>query len=217
MKPFSFIALLICPLIAVSQPAEVQKNNKDGAEEVRADFNRYRTATFEDRGADAIKYLDERVFDYYELMLGHARRSDSATVAGLELADQLVVLAIRHRATPEQVMGFTDSTCLIFALDEGMIDKEGAANIQIDDVRIDGDFAEATVSSRGEQLPVQFHFYRTDGVWKFDLTQLFPLANEVMTAIVEDSGMEAGELMIMLIGMASGKTVDESSIWMPIE
>lgn len=98
-----------------------------------------------------------------------------------------------------------------------MIDKEGAANIQIDDVLIDGDFAETTVSSRGERLPVKFHFYRTDGVWKFDLTQLFPLANEVMASIVEESGMEVDELMSLLIGIASGKAVDDSAIWMPIE
>lgn len=226
MKAITLLALLIWPLLVPAQEVATNSSESDKEaykapetwlEEVKNDFERYRTATLEDRGEDAIQCLDGRVFDYYQVMLEHARKSDSATVASLPLADQLLVLAIRHRATPEQVMAFTDSTCLIFALDEGMIDKEGAANIQIDDVDIDGDFAQATVSSMGEQVPLKFHFYKSDGIWKFDLTQLFPLANEILAGIVTDSGMAPGELVTLLIGMAAGEPVDETSIWQPVE
>ncbi|MEM6397921.1 MAG: hypothetical protein AAF741_16345 [Bacteroidota bacterium] len=184
--------------------------------EVKKDFEAYRLASLEDRGDEAVGYLDARVLDYYDAMLMHARYSDSAKVADLLLIDQAVVLGIRHRATAEQIKSFTDTTCLVFALDEGMIDKEGVARIQIDAIEIEGDFARATVSSQGEVAPVKFHFYRDGGIWKFDMTQIFPTANLVFNQIQTDSGMEAGEFMIFLLEIASGTPIDEETIWQPI-
>lgn len=208
MKLIYSLVLLIVPLVGMSQAAEVQK--------VKNDFEAYRSASLKEQGEKAIEYLDGRVFAYYDSMLMHVRHSDSTTVAELPITDQILVLAIRHRATQEQIQAFTDSTCIVFALNEGMIDKDGVARLDLGEIEITDDFAQASVSSQGEVAPIKFHFYKSDGIWKFDLTQLFPMANLVFEQIFKESGMETNELLFLLLEIASGNKIDEKTIWQPV-
>lgn len=206
MKKLLFL-LLMLPGMALSAQKSEEK-------QVRKSFDAYKKAILNDRGEEAVKYVDSRTVKYYDDMARLVKNADSASVAGLSLMDRLMIFSIRHRATQEEIPGFDGRKLLVYAIQNGMVGKNSVAGNEIGEVTIQGDFAKGQFIYQKEPVPFYFEFYKEELLWKIDLTALFPLSAVAFQKMVKDSGQEENEYLFFLLEMLTGRKPGPE-IWQP--
>ena len=206
MKQISSAFLILLSLTLFAQKNEVQA--------VKASFENYKAAILNDRGEEAVQFVDSRTIKYYGDLLEHVKKADSTAVEGLSVMDKLMIFTIRHRAAKEEILSFDGKGLLVYAIKSGMVGKNSVVNSSIGDVTIEGSFAKGQFLSNGQKAPFSFHFYKEEESWKVDLTSIFPASTMVLKKIVEDSGQPENEFIFSLLEMVSGKKPG-AEIWLP--
>jgi hypothetical protein len=176
----TLLFLLVSSISAYTQKSEVKA--------VKASFYNYKQAILNDKGEEAVQYVDSRTINYYGDVLEKVRSADSATVNRLDLLDKVMVFSVRHRATKEDILSFDGKGLLVYAIKSGMVGKNSVVNSSIGDVTVEGTFAKGQYVSNGQKAPFNFDFYKEDNAWKVDLTSIFPTTNIVFRKLVEESG-----------------------------
>ncbi|MCK5853543.1 hypothetical protein KAH27_10990 [bacterium] len=212
MSQYKYLIAIIAMIILSSCAPEIQVNQEDL---VRKTYNGYKTAILNDRGNEAVKFLDKRTIKYYADILETVKTADSAAVRSLNIIDRLMVLIIRHKAPHDEILKFDGKSLLVYAIKEGMIAKNSVAENTISDIVIVNKFAKADFISKGQKSELYFHFYKEDGLWKLNLTSNFPIIAVAFNKIIEDSGREENEFLLMLVEVTSGKKPG-NEIWHPI-
>lgn len=188
---------------------------KKEEKQVKSCFNNYKSAILNDKGEEAVNYVDSRTVQYYSDILEKTQNADSSEVASLSIMDKLMVFSIRHRASSEIITSLDGKGLLIYAIKEGMVGKNSVAKNSIGEVSIDGSFAKGQFIANGQAAPFYFHFYNEEGQWKVDLTSIFPVANTSFKTMQEQSGQNENEYLFMLLEAITGKEVT-NQIWRPI-
>jgi len=183
---------------------------------VRESFNNYKTSILNDKGENAVNFVDSRTLSYYNQILEKTKNSDSLAVSKLGLLDKLMVLTIRHRTSKKDILSFNGKELLVYAIKEGMVGKNSVMNTEIGDVEIDGSFAKGQFISNGQRSPFYFHFYKENNYWKVDLTSIFPAGEMAFKKLVNDSGEEENNYLLMLLEMVTGKK-PLNKVWKPIK
>jgi len=209
IKKISILFFLIIILSSCS-------GQKKEAKLVRESFDNYKYAILNDKGEEAVKYVDSRTISYYSEMLNNTKNGDSLILNSLGLVDKFMVLAIRHRTPKEKILSFNGEDLLVYAVKEGMVGKNSVANNAIGDVEIDGDFAKGQLVSNVEEYPFYFHFYKENGAWKIDLTSSLSFGTLAFKKMIEESGVEENEYLFILLEMLNGKKPG-NEIWQPIK
>lgn len=183
---------------------------------VRKSFDNYKSSILNDKGEEAVKYVDSRTIKYYSDILELVKTSDSSKVVTLSIHDKLMVFSIRHRISKEDVLSFDGKTLLVFAIKSGMVGKNSVANNAIGDITIDSSFAKGQFIANGNKAPFYFHFYKEEQLWKIDLTSLFPISTIAFKKMADDSGQNENEFLFSLLEMITGNKPN-SQIWQPIK
>ena len=182
---------------------------------VRKTFENYRENILNDKGEEAVNYVDSRTIKYYGYILELVKEADSAKVATLSILDRLMVFSIRHRASREDILSFDGKSLLIYAITSGMVGKNSVANNSIGEVNLEGNFAKGQFLTSGQKTPLFFHFYKEDNQWKIDLTSIFPITNVSFQKIANDSGLGENDYLFYLLEIISGKKPGRE-IWQPV-
>ena len=204
---FGLSVLLIAGQIAYGQKSEEKL--------VKKSFDNYKTAILNNKGDEAVKYVDSRTIKYYSDILELVKTADSTKVETISILDKLMVFSIRHRTSKEDILSFDGKSLLVYAIKSGMVGKNSVANNSIGDVTIDNDFARGQFIANGQKAPFYFHFYNEDGQWKIDLTSLFPVSTMAFKKMADDSGQNQNEYLFSLLEMITGKKPG-TEIWKPI-
>jgi len=183
---------------------------------VRKSFDNYKSSILNDKGEEAVKYVDSRTIKYYSDILELVKTADSSKVGKLSILDKLMVFSIRHRTSKEDVLSFDGKTLFVFAIKSGMVGKNSVANSSIGDVTIDSLFAKGQFIANGNKAPLYFHFYKEEQLWKIDLTSLFPISTTAFKKMADDSGQNENEYLFSLLEMITGNKPN-SQIWQPIK
>jgi len=183
---------------------------------VREAFDNYKSAILNDKGEEAVNYVDSRTISYYSDILDKTKNADSLALDSLDVMDKLMVLSIRHRTSKEKILSFDGKALLIYAIKEGMISKSSVANSKIGNVESDGNFAKGQFISNGQKAPFYFHFYKENKAWKVDLTSIFPAARTAFRQMIDESGAEENKYLLMLLKMTTSKK-PKNEIWKPIQ
>ena len=199
-----------------TSPVTDPVNSVSDEEQVREAFDKYKSAILNDRGNEAVNYVDSRTLEYYSDILNQSISGDSATVDNLGIMDKLMVFSIRHRTSKEDILSFDGRQLLEYAIKEGMVGKNSVANNEIGEIKIENTFATGQLVSGGRPAPMYFHFYKEQNAWKIDLTSIFPVASMAFQRMADDSGQEENEYLFMLLEMITGKSPDRD-IWQPIK
>lgn len=200
-------------LVAFFQPVFAQKKE---AEAVKKAFENYKSAILNDKGSEAVKFVDSRTIKYYQDVSDWVRNADSAKVESLSLLDKFMVFTTRHRSTREEQLVFNGKSLLIYAINNGMVGKNSVANNTIGEVTIEDNFAKAQLVSRGKPAPLYFHFYKEDKQWKLDLTALFALSSTGFKKMIEESEETENDFLFNMLEMITGKRPD-ATIWKPAQ
>jgi hypothetical protein len=204
----TLLFLLVLSISAFTQKSEVKA--------VKASFDNYKQAILNDKGEEAVQYVDSRTINYYGDVLEKVRSADSATVNRLDLLDKVMVFSVRHRATKEDILSFDGKGLLVYAIKSGMVGKNSVVNSSIGDVTVEGTFAKGQYVSNGQKAPFNFDFYKEDNAWKVDLTSIFPTTNIVFRKLVEESGQTENEFLFSILERLTGRRPGDE-IWIPTQ
>ena len=189
---------------------------QDDQQAVRRCFDNYKAAILEDRGEDAVQYVDSRTIRYYEEILQLTKTADSAAIDTLSLLDKLMVFSIRYRLTREEITTTDGRGLLVHAIHKGMVGKSSVAGNEVGTITVEGAQAKAQLIADDKRTQVYFRFYREEGGWKIDLTALFPLAATAFDHMAQMSGLSDNEFLFDILERLTG-TKPGPEIWQPVQ
>ncbi|WP_342087330.1 hypothetical protein [Dyadobacter sp. OTU695] len=211
MKHFTritFLILLLIPMLTVAQQNEEKQ--------VKKTFDDYKSAILNDKGEEAVEQVDTKTIAYYGSILEKVKTADSLQVDKSSLMDKLIILIIRHRISKEEIMTTNGKQLLVTAIKMGMVGKSSVMNNEVGAVKVNGNFASGELLVRGQKTPLAFEFHKESGVWKLDLTALFPAGEAAFRQMVKQSGEPENEYLLSLIEMTSGKEPG-ADVWVPTQ
>ncbi|MGN7884932.1 hypothetical protein [Dyadobacter sp. 22481] len=209
MRHFSritFLALFLIPMLTTAQQAEEQQ--------VKKTFDNYKSAILNDKGEEAVEQVDTKTIAYYGDILEKVKTADSLKVDKLSLMDKLIVLVVRHRIPKEEIMKTNGKQLLVTAIKMGMVGKSSVINNEVGTVKVNGDFASGELLVRGQKTPLAFEFHKENGLWKLDLTAIFPAGEAAFRQMVKQSGEPENEYLLSLIQLTTGKEPG-AEVWVP--
>jgi hypothetical protein len=207
-KSLFFLSSFLIFLVACA----AQQNQEELVQEA---YNNYKSAILNDKGEEAVNYVDSRTIKYYGDILETVKSADKARINSLSLLDKLMVLIIRHKVPKEDILSFDGKQLLIFAIKNGMVGKSSVSNNSIGEVIIDKEFAKGQYISNGKTTNVSLHFYKEEGQWKIDLTSIFGIANLAFKQMIDKSGEDEDVVIFSVLESMTGKKPTEE-IWQPI-
>jgi hypothetical protein len=198
LKLFSFLVLLLILTI----PCRGQRTEH---RLVKQAFENYKSAILNDKGEEAVKYVDSRTIKYYDDIVYLVKNADSTKVNSLSIMEKLMIFSVRHRASRKDIILFDGKGLLVYAIKSGMVGKNSVANNAIGEVTMDNDFAKGQFIANGQKAPFYFHFYKESGQWKIDLTSIFSVSNTAIEKLVQDSGQGENEFLFSLLEKMTGR------------
>jgi hypothetical protein len=181
---------------------------------VRASFASYKAAAVGGDGSGAASFVDRTTVAYYDEALRLARTAPESEVRGLPLVDRLVVLSIRQRIPVAVLRGLDGRRLVASGVAEGWIGRQGPEHMELGEVSVNGDVADAPVLVDGRPSEFAFRFRREPAGWRLDLTSVHPATEQALQAAITQSGLEADRFMEAALQQATGRPVDPS-IWSP--
>lgn len=212
------LSVLMLGWIVAGSPAFVlaQEEESDIPILVKASFEAYREAILEDDGARAAKFVSHHTIDYYDEIVVQALTADSMALDTMSLIDKMTILIIRGKMSAELLKTAGPGDGFIFSINEGLVGKEEARRNDLGKVFYDSTFARAPMIVDGQQTPLPMHFHLEEGVWKLDLTSLFPISEPVFTKMIEESGMPENEFLQLVVTITLEGEEEANPIWHPI-
>jgi hypothetical protein len=89
-------------------------------------------------------------------------------------------------------------------------------SMEIGEVKVEGNFANGQLVAYGEKSPLYFQFNKEAGIWKLDLTSLFPTSNAGLKKMLTSDGKTDNEFIFQTLEMLTGKKVADD-IWKPLK
>ncbi len=179
-----------------------ESRNRQRAE-VRQVFQKFSDAFFARDGRTASSHLSQQTFVYYDRVIPLARNEDDAGLSALPPLELFSCLALRHRYSPEELMGL-DSRNLVLDSFDRMVFPAGAPHfLDIGEIRITTPGVEAIAPvflPPGEwHEDILVTFRRENGEWKMDLTSVFDaLARRIEPHLLDSSSSRAERALYYL-------------------
>jgi hypothetical protein len=209
MQKLFFLSLLfLLTTAAIGQKAEEKL--------VKASFEKYKSSILNDKGEEAVRYVDSRTIKYYGNVLHWVKNADAGEVEKLSMLDKLMVFTIRHKTLREDILSFNGEGLLVYAIKSGMVGKHSVANASIGSVSIEEGFAKGQYVSNGKETPLYFHFYKEENQWKIDLTSIFEVSTMAFKKMADESGQSESEYIFSLLEMMTHRKPGEE-IWQPVK
>jgi len=205
-----FFTLLICSFFllktAVAQPETVDA--------IKSNFAKYNKAISAQNGKEAVNYVDHKTIAYYDKILNFAKTSDSAKVSQLPLLDKLTVLVLRNQLTKQEIKSFDGKTFLAYSFDNRMNKSTG---FDLGEITIKANNAKAQITIGDKSSTEYIEFNQEDGLWKIDLTSVFPLTEKYMKDMIQKNFEgDENKFCLSVANGAAGKEA-KKNIWTPIE
>lgn len=215
IKLIAFIAVFM--FVATSCKNPVTNGIEKGAIEtqaIKASYENYKRTILEDKGEEAVNYLDSRTLRYYETILEKVKTADKDEANSLSFIDKLIILRIRLIAKKEEILSFDGRSLVVFAIKNGMVGKDSVINNSIGEINIKENFAMGQLIVKGQKTDFYQHFYKENGQWKLDITSLFLASTIVFKKLIDESEMSENEYLFELLERVSNKKVNED-VWIP--
>lgn len=182
---------------------------------VRRTFLAYKEAILQQRGQSAVSQVNKATLQYYARMKALAVDGLEKDVRQLRPMNKMMVLSLRHRVSADTLRAMTPEDVFIHGVNQGWIGKNSVLDSDIGQPRVFGNDASAEYVKGGKPTPLKYRFTKEDGRWKVDLTALTPIADQAMSMLIKQQGLDEDTFIVSLIESVSGKKV-LSSIWQPL-
>jgi len=204
MKNFLIITFLLIAVLSFAQSPQA---------DLEKTFTSYQAAQLDNKGDEAVKYLDSMSMDYFKMILEKVRGADSLAIEALPLSGKFNVLMIRHLASKKEILGFTPATMTAFAFNHGM-GKTKLEGATLGKAKIKGNNAKANLVNSGKKTDTEFVFNLEHGQWKIDVLPLMQESEADIKAML--NGKNENEFIFDMLELMTGKA-PTSAIWKKIK
>jgi len=187
---------------------------QDEKEIIKETFSKYKAAVVNNKGKEAINYVDSRTLKYYNDLAEVVKYADSLKIDLLPIMDKIVILSVRQGATNEEIRNMNGTDLFVYAVKNGILGK-GSVGYTIGDVSIDSNIAKGKLVIEEESTEAYLSFYIEQQKWKLDFTSVFYYMNIILKEVIESVGLSDNEYILMLLGNIRGKKPG-SKIWQPV-
>ena len=203
-------------LVSIGLLAYTSSAQEDDKKKIKTVFDNYKSAILEDRGEEAVTYVDQNTISYYDAILKTTIEADSTTTDALPILDKLMVVSIRHRTPPAKIKSFDGKQLLRYAIQEGMVGKNSVENIEMGAVKLNNTRADGTIIVDGQETPMTFGFTKEGEAWKVDLTSAFAAGTTAFKTMIAQNGQSENDFIIQILTLLTQKA-PTSAIWQPVE
>jgi hypothetical protein len=193
-------------------PPEPPENPEETA--IRAAFEGYRTALLARDGEGALPHVSQSVLEYYGYVRDLALYASAAEVRARPLSDQLFVLLLRHRIPSARLRGMTAREVFAHGVAQGWISDEQTRTQQIGRIGVTGNMAFAEVLIGGQRSPIELHFVRQEGAWKWDMLGVIQWMDTALRSVAESAGVTPEALLLRLTERVAGRRA-APTLWDP--
>jgi hypothetical protein len=166
---------------------------------VRAAFEAYRAALLARDGDAALLHVSEATFEYYGEVQRLALYATADEVRARPLPDQLYVLMLRTRIPTERLRAMTPRELFAHGVVQGWIGEESTRTMQVGRIFVDGGRASAPVLQEGRPSPLNLHFVRQDGAWRWDMLGVIQLMDPLFRQLAEAGGATPEALLLQVV------------------
>jgi hypothetical protein len=138
-----------------------------------------------------------------------------AEVEALPPGRRLVVLALRHHAPDFLARDGSPRELASHAIRAGMVDREGAARVELADVVLREERAAGDILAGGFPSTFRAVFVHEAGAWKLDLPATLEAAGRVITRAAAASDASEDSVIAGLLTLSSGRR-PTTKIWQPL-
>lgn len=206
MKRVITIVVLLFPLLAIAQ---------NEANEVKKCFGYYRDAILQDRGGDAVNFVDSKTIAYYNEVMQHVRTDDSVKLQNLALFDRLMVLSVRHQLSKKDLQGKDGKGLFVLSIQKGLISKASLQGTDLGDITVDKNTARGQMLVNNNKTPVYMNFYKENNVWKINITSTFEQTTHSIQRMLKRSQKPENDFLMTLLKSANN-IEPTRSIWKPV-
>ncbi|MEB3281396.1 MAG: hypothetical protein VKK42_20980 [Lyngbya sp.] len=178
-------------------------------------FADYKSAILASSGDRAVDKLSQSTIDYYGEMRQLAVCESAETVKAESMVNRVQILSMRFRVPTETLVELSDREVVVYSVDRGWIGKESVMKLDVGEVTIEGEEAQAEVVSNGEPTGIKFRFVKETEGWKFDLLSTIELTNQAFEQLAEVQGLKQDEFIFAVLEILEGRTPTED-IWNPV-
>lgn len=213
---FRSIAAIVPALILISCGSETPEPVATPDEQlIRETFAAYKQATLAKDAQGVLNIADRNTFGYYDRVLSFAMDADSAHLRSFELFDKLMVLGIRQSIPKDQIGSMDAQGLFTYTIESGMVGTGEVETLDIGDLEVSDTSARGRVTVQGAPQRLFFYFNKEDGIWKLDLTSLFPEARTALANRLKRSGNTEDEFINEMIELQTGQKPGPD-IWQPL-
>lgn len=206
----SLPALLILVLHTMPLPASAEP-----LDDVKQSFLAYKTAILASDGDAAADLVTQGSRNYYRALAEHALTLDYAGLHRLHVTDRVTTMLLRQSLNRDQLKSMSGSEVVSYAVDQGWIGKEGAAQLQLGNYRIDGVGATGIIlRPDGQETTFKMEFVKEDGRWLLDLLALMNLTRTAFEYSIKQSGLTEDQFILLMLEYSTGRKPGPS-IWTP--
>ncbi len=224
MKLLKYLSVLafVFAVFVVSGCQEEEK--KKGVSEimnpdflVKDCYSNYKQGLLKSDGKLAIANINKSGIEYYDILMDYVMEADSSTIASMPLIDKLMILSLRWRSNPNDLIKLRESGMNLFeyGVNNGFIGQEAVSNSTLGKITFNEDVATARVFNNGQEIPMQFKFIKENGKWKFDVKYVMMHTGYGLQQFVVESGMTEEEYILDLLSKMSAKPMS-NEMWHPI-
>jgi len=206
-RSIAFHSILLFIVLSSPQSLFVVDTDEDKVIEC---YEKYKAAILNDRGIEAIKYIDSKTIDYYSDILDKALYADKDEVTKESLVNKLAILRIRHEIPLVDLRNMNGSSLVVYSINNAWVGKNAIIGLSVRNIKIESDFATANVYKDNKNIGLKYRFYNEEGQWKFNFIFMLELSNLIMKQQLNNLGYENEDDFIFdMLEAVSGKKVTE--------
>jgi len=205
MKKLLFLFLLTCSVFLHAQ---------DHAALIHTVFTSYQNAVVNDKGIEAIQYLDSTSMNYFKKILENVLHADSVKMESLALPEKFNVLMVRHLSTKKEIKELTPEKLAAFNYANGWGGKDKLQDATLGKIKIKNNSATALLMKDGKKTETSYIFNHEKDEWKIDITPFVRESEKDIQDMVQ--GQNVNEFMFGMLELMTGKAPTRA-IWKPIK
>lgn len=205
---FVFTLLLFSTINAFGQ-------SNPSNDDITNTLNEFKKSIIDTNGESAVNLLSSHSLDYFEVILNNVSNSPKDIVSKLSIVDKMIVLGARQKLTSSEASKLDGKSFFNFAVKAGIVNKGMIKSIEISNIVIDGEKAQADIVTNNIETGVKLDFARENNKWKIDIISIYPATNLLLKNMIEMMGKDEDDFVLGIIEQNTGQKLTEE-IWLPL-
>lgn len=199
-------ALLIVAAVAGFAPTMPAgaSTGKDEAE-IRAVWANYEKHLQAKQGDELALLLASPAIAYYGRMKRLALTGTPEAVAKAGMLMRLSVYTVRHLATATELKAMDTRKFIAWNVNLGLVSTMGKHKVELVNIRVNGDRAEAAIRAGASTSPPLFDFIREGGAWKIDVVKAVRVMEPLIQSRLSEAGLSEEQILAIMIRPYSTK------------